>query len=90
MVTAQLERRAYELGAIFIVDSWVKHKKYAVFYNNKWIHFGDNRYEDYTAHRDDDRRQNYLSRSTNIRNKHGQKTYKIKTSPNYWAVNLLW
>ena len=52
------------------------------------IHFGDNRYEDYSKHRDEKRRQNYLSRAKAIKNKKGDLTYKDKNSANYWAVKL--
>jgi len=90
MVSRDLEQRAYELGALLIVDSWLKHKKFAVFYRDKWIHFGDNRYDDFTVHRDEDRRSNYIARASGIVDKYGRKTYKLKTSPNFWAYHLLW
>mgnify|MGYP003679938503 FL=1 len=52
------------------------------------LHFGDNRYEDYSQHRDQKRRQNYLARAKGIRNKQGELTYKDKNSANYWSVKL--
>ena len=45
-----------------------KNKKYMIFNpnTNKMIHFGDIRYNDYTKHKDDKRRSNYLKRATKI------------------------
>ena len=34
---------------------------------NKYVHFGDKRYEDFTQHKNKDRQQNYLKRSSNIK-----------------------
>jgi len=78
-----------------------KNKKYMVFYNNKWIHFGDKNYQQYfdstplklysnLNHLDPIRRYSYLSRSMNIRDKSGKLTYLDKNSPNYWSINYLW
>ena len=43
-------------------------KKYMVLNpdTNKWIHFGQMGNEDFTKHKDDKRRQNYLKRTLNI------------------------
>jgi hypothetical protein len=90
MVPPSLKRRAYSLGADDIVDSWRQNKKYAVLYQEKWIHFGDRRYEDYTIHRDPERRENYRRRASKIQNVYGEYTYKNKHYSNYWAYNLLW
>lgn len=75
-------------------------KKLKVFYNSKWIHFGDKRYDNYYDktkllegkydHLDEDRRRRYLSRATKIKDKNGELTYKNKNSPNYYSINLLW
>ena len=64
-----------------------KNKKYMILNdNNKYVHFGDSRYEDFTKHHDLKRLNNYLSRATKI------KGYwrKDKYSPNNLAINLLW
>lgn len=90
MVSQSLKRKAYSMGADDIVDSWRQHKKFAVFYNDKWIHFGDNRYDDYTTHGDPDRRASYQNRASKITNKYGEYTYRNKNYANYWAYNLLW
>ena len=52
----------------------------------KWVHFGQMGYEDYTKHNDTKRRKNYLQRSTHIRGK--WKTNKY--SPNNLSIHLLW
>jgi hypothetical protein len=75
-------------------------KKLKVKINNKWIHFGDNRYEHYydktglldksLNHGNDLRRKRYLQRATKIKDKEGNYTVNDKNSANYWAVRLLW
>ena len=90
MITQTLKRKAYQFGADDIVESWRQHKKYAVLYKDKWIHFGDIRYDDYTTHKDLDRRDAYRSRASGIVNKYGQYTYKDRNYANFWAYNLLW
>jgi hypothetical protein len=77
-----------------------KNKKYMIFYNNKWIHFGDIRYEhykdrtplklySYLDHNDKQRRKNYLQRSMGIKSK-GDLTYNDPNSPNYYSIKYLW
>jgi len=90
VVPVQIKNRAYAYGAQDIVNSWRRNKKYAVLYNNKWIHFGDNRYQDFTTHRDHSRRKNYRSRSSQIRNRSGALTYRNKNYANFWAYHVLW
>lgn len=67
-----------------------KHKKYDVYYNGKWISFGDNRYEDFLDHQDPKRRDNYRNRASKIKNKYNEYTNKDPNYPNYWAFNVLW
>ena len=78
-----------------------KNKKYDVFYNNKWIPFGQNTMEQYfdstplklyshMNHGDPIRRANYLARAKGIKNKSGDLTWKDKNSPNYYSVHYLW
>jgi hypothetical protein len=65
-----------------------KYKKYKVLNPNtdKYVHFGDIRYFDYTRHKDDIRRARYLKRATNIKG-----DWKLdKFSPNSLSINLLW
>lgn len=47
------------------------------------IHFGDNRYEDYTQHKDKERRRLFRLR-------HGCKDATDKTTARYWACKELW
>lgn len=62
-----------------------KNKKY-MFYddeNDKWIHFGQMGYEDYTKHHDEQRRRAFM-----IRNRHWIKNDNI--TPGKLALFLLW
>ena len=54
--------------------------------DNKYVHFGDNRYEDYTINNDLERRKRYLNRARNIKGN----WKKDKYSANNLAINLLW
>ena len=64
-----------------------KNKKYMILNDsNKYIHFGDSRFEDYTKHQDDERRKRYLDRATKIKGN----WKKDKYSPNLLSQNLLW
>jgi phage anti-repressor protein len=90
MVSQKMFNKAYALGADDLVNSWVGYKKYAVWYRDRWIHFGDVRYEDYTTHGDDDRRDRYRKRASKIKNRYGEYTYRNKNYPNFWAYHLLW
>jgi len=64
-----------------------KNKKYMILNDdNKYIHFGDNRYEDFTKHNDLERRKRYLDRASKIKGN----WKKDKYSPNSLAINLLW
>ena len=76
------------------VKSWRKNKKFAVLVvkgsREEVIHFGDVRYEDYTQHKDKERRKNYLQRSAGIKDKQGNLTKDDIFSPNYWSRKVLW
>ena len=63
-------------------------KKYKIYdpNNKKWINFGQMNYEDYTKHRDKERRQNYLNRSTKILGDWKKNRY----SPNNLSIHILW
>lgn len=54
--------------------------------NNKWVHFGQMGYEDFTYHRDEARKQRYLARATNIKGNWKNDKY----SPNNLSIHLLW
>ena len=71
-----------------------KDKKYYVEFihkNKKYlIHFGNIHYEDYTKHKNKERRQNYLSRASGITNSKGELTYTNPIYANFWAYFCLW
>lgn len=77
MMTAKLQR------------STRAHKKYqvSVFQNNqpvKIIHFGDPEYEDFTQHKDPQRKKNYIQRHKSRESWHDPYT------AGFWARWLLW
>jgi hypothetical protein len=53
--------------------------------NNKYIHFGSNM-EDYLFHQNEDRKNNYLKRSSNIKGDWKNNPY----SPNILSQRILW
>ena len=62
-------------------------KKYMIYDpNGKWIHFGQLGYEDFTKHRDEKRKDNYLRRTSNMRGNWRNNSY----SPNNLSRNILW
>ena len=64
-----------------------KNKKYMIMNDeNKLVHFGDLRFEDYTKHQDKERLKRYLDRATKIKGNWKRDKY----SPNNLAINLLW
>lgn len=56
----------------------------------KLVRFGLRGMEDYTQHRDPDRRKNYLARSAGIKDKNGNPTKDDVFSANHWARKVLW
>jgi hypothetical protein len=54
------------------------------------VRFGNRDYQDYTQHKDEYRRLNYLSRSGGIHDKAGNLTKDDSLSPNFWARRVLW
>ena len=85
-----LKAEALRLGAIDLRPSWRKGKKWAVLYDNIWIHFGSLLYDDYTIHHDDERRASYRRRHKAILLRDGRPAYKDKKQPAFWAYHLLW
>jgi hypothetical protein len=67
-----------------------KNKKYMIYdyYNNRWVHFGqmDPPMEDFTKHKDNERRMRYLKRAMNIKGNWRNNNF----SPNMLSVVLLW
>ena len=72
---------------LFFGPSAVKNKKYTIKFNNngknKTVNFGDKRYEDYTTHKDDKRKANYLSR-------HSKEPWTDPTKPGTLSRYILW
>jgi len=63
-----------------------KNKKYQIkgdFTDNKWIHFGEMGYEDYTFHKDKDRLNKFRSRNRDW-------GYRSAKSPAFLSYVLLW
>ena len=63
-------------------------KKYdAIIDGNKTVSFGAKGYSDFTKHKDEERKKNYIAR-------HGAKAsnqdWKDYTKPSMWAKNILW
>ena len=77
---------AYFRDPITIYRSNSKNKKYMIFVDQKWIHFGQMGYEDYTKHKNKERLQSYLARATNMRGNWKDD----KFSPNNLSIHLLW
>lgn len=48
------------------------------------VYFGDSKYEDYTEHGDDDRKDQYLSRHRS------REDWSDPAAPGFWARWLLW
>ena len=74
--------------------SKAKGKKLSVYVmkdgKKKLINFGDSNMQDYTQHKDKERRKNYLARSAGIRDKQGNLTANNKNTSNYWSRKILW
>ena len=85
----RLQKKAKKLGASSLDYSKRKNYKYMVEYNDKKIHFGSAKTEDFITHKDPVRRDKYLTKAKKISNKDGQLTHQIPSYPNYWSVKLL-
>jgi len=73
------------------IKSTRKNKKLMVLNNNNNIvHFGYDKMEDFTQHKDKKRQKSYCSRSAGIRDKQGKLTKNNIDSPNYWSRKILW
>ena len=88
-----------KIGKYIYEKSNMKNKKLMTKVNNKIIHFGDSRYQQFKDktgiyksldHGDKERRKKYLLRAKAIKNKKGDLTYQDPNSANYHAVRVLW
>lgn len=52
----------------------------------KTVSFGDNRFQDFTMHRNEERKKLYIGRRSNMEKKYHNDPYK----PAFWALHLLW
>ena len=87
----KLIKKAKKLGAESLDYSKRKNNKYVVkLPSGKNLHFGSSQYPDYLIHKDNERKEKYLSRAKKIKNKKGELTYKNPESANFWSYNLLW
>ena len=77
----QLKANKYNLGKVLISSK--KNKKYMIKINNKLIHFGDNRYEDFTYHHDENRRKLFRMRNAKWANAQ-------RDTSSWLSYHLLW
>ena len=85
----KLQKKAKKLGADSLQYSKRKNYKYMIEYDDKKIHFGSAKTEDYLTHKDPVRRDKYLSKAKRITDKDGRLTHELPFYPNYWSVKLL-
>lgn len=78
-----VQKNATRLGLGTVFLSPRKNKKYAIMIDGKWVHFGDSRYEDFTGHGDERRRELFRKRNAKWATAN-------KDSPAYLAYHLLW
>lgn len=86
--TAQQRAEEYLGDDAMLFTSPKKDKKYRIYdpIKCKWVDFGQMGFEDFTKHLDDERRQRYLNRATNIKGNWKNNKY----SPNNLAIHILW
>ena len=85
----KLQKKAKKLGADSLQYSKRKNYKYMIEYDDKKIHFGSAKTEDYLTHKDPVRREKYLTKEKKITDKDGRLTHELPFYPNYWSVKLL-
>lgn len=56
----------------------------------KMVSFGLRGMDDFTQHKNPERRKNYLARSAGIKDKSGKPTKDDPFSANHWARKVLW
>lgn len=56
---------------------------------DKKVHFGATGYQDFTQHKDPERRESFLARMKGVK-KNGKPAWKDPLSPAYHAVRKLW
>jgi len=85
IVRKQFNKFGYKSDGSELKESTRKGKKWMVLDPNtkKWVHFGALGYEDYTVHKDENRRKKYWSRMQRFKTAY-------KYSPGYLSLVLLW
>ena len=89
MILKSFRKKPKKLCADSLDYSKTKNYKYVVEYNDKKIHFGSAKTEDYVTHHDQVRREKYPSKAKRITDKDGRLSHELPFYPNYWSVNLL-
>ena len=69
---------------VVIRRSSKRNKKFTADVNGRTVHFGDSRYEDFTQHKDPERKKRYVQRHRKNEN------WDDPTTAGYYAKNLLW
>jgi hypothetical protein len=87
---ALLFDKALNLGATDFGKSNNKTKRFYVIYQNKKINFGSKYGSTFIDHQNQNLLRNWKARHSKIIRGDGVPFYKIKSSPEYWAWNLLW
>jgi len=83
----EVKRRGYRIYNRPVLLSNRKYKKYMIKDDNdKYIHFGDIRYSDFTKHKDEDKKNRYWKRMTKIKGDWIDNEF----SPNVLSLILLW
>jgi hypothetical protein len=85
---AQKQAEKYLGKDVELFISEKKDKKYDIYNpnNNKWISFGQIGFEDFTKHKNLERRKRYLNRATNMKGNWKDNPY----SANNLSINILW
>ena len=86
----KLRNKAMSLGASEFGVSKVKNKRFYVIYQGKIINFGLKNGSTYIDHGDSTKRRAWIARHSKIKNKLGEYVIKLKTSPNFWNLKILW
>ena len=77
----RISNKSGKKGQVYILDNGKK----------RLIHFGQKGSPDFSSGTATKAQQkSYLARSAGIRNKKGQLTKDLKSSPNFWSREVLW
>ena len=87
----KLTKKAKKLGAESLNYSKRKNNKcVATLPSGKKIHFGSAQNPDFLIHKDEERKERYLTRAKKIKNRKGELTFENPESANFWSTHLLW